>query len=375
MVDADLEDSADWIGIEYSAAISLSSPMALTGENLSLWTNPLAFLMKTSVSPADNYATSFQQGGDIMANLAKQNQIQQKVATLTPADPVHGGDHQVVRDKARVCYGTLVASASYPQAFDLKIYIKKHGKLGMDLSAMVPMWYLPWMSGKLVRMTIPAKQNLNDRDANWDDRDPDLFFTAAINGCSVFVSGTQQNPTVYHGGVTGGMLNLNDPIGHWRTLFNQLQLNPRNNWNSTVDFGEVTKLQYITKGTVATPKPGLYKTAVAGANMRVGSGKASTSNITDTTEDYVDYFNDRMKNKNFKLADYQPWGAVFGVRDVNGNWKFFLQENCVMTTLRRSSVFSKWIARRDTLALALRQFYPGNGGHSVPVQRFTFLTP
>ena len=29
---------------------------------------------------------------------------------------------------------------------------------------------------------------------------PDIFFTAAINGCSVFVNGNAADPTVYHGG-------------------------------------------------------------------------------------------------------------------------------------------------------------------------------
>ena len=56
----------------------------------------------------------------------------------------------------------------------------------------VPIYYLPWCPGKVLDLTIPAKNALV--------ASPDIFFTAAINGCSVFIQGTPANPTIYHAG-------------------------------------------------------------------------------------------------------------------------------------------------------------------------------
>ena len=70
-----------------------------------------------------------------------------------------------------------------------------------------PIWFLPWADLNIIRLTIPVKGTSNP--------DPDIFFTAAINGCSVFVQGSARHPTVYHaGGVTNYA--INDAVRFWR---------------------------------------------------------------------------------------------------------------------------------------------------------------
>ena len=60
----------------------------------------------------------------------------------------------------------------------------------------LPAYFLPWDDrGAVVRMTIP-----NKRTSLSEKQHPKLFFTACLSGCSVFFSGDQENPTIYHAG-------------------------------------------------------------------------------------------------------------------------------------------------------------------------------
>jgi hypothetical protein len=79
----------------------------------------------------------------------------------------------------------------------------------------LPVWFLPWESRHLIDMTIPARRTDDDHDPT----DPGIFFTAAINGCSVFVRGDPSSPTVFHGGISQGQTPYgNEPAAFWRDL-------------------------------------------------------------------------------------------------------------------------------------------------------------
>ena len=79
----------------------------------------------------------------------------------------------------------------------------------------VPVYWLPWnTAGAAIRLTIPARSAANPG--------PDVFFTAAINGCSVFFQGTPQNPTIYHcGGYTGQGVDANAAAGFWQQVMDE----------------------------------------------------------------------------------------------------------------------------------------------------------
>ena len=60
---------------------------------------------------------------------------------------------------------------------------------------LVPAYWLPWEENKIIRTALrPSKK----AKGTLKDVDPDFFFTAPLNGCSIFVEGTLQQPTVYH---------------------------------------------------------------------------------------------------------------------------------------------------------------------------------
>ena len=62
----------------------------------------------------------------------------------------------------------------------------------------IPVWFLLGKVDHLIEMTIPKRENEDDDGPD----DPKIFFTAAINGCSVFVRGDPRSPTVTHAGIS-----------------------------------------------------------------------------------------------------------------------------------------------------------------------------
>lgn len=218
----------------------------------------------------------------------------------------------------------------------------------------IPVWFLPWESRHLVEMTIPPKQNEDDDDPD----DPMLFFTAGINGCSVFVRGDPRSPTITHAGISQGQTPYgNNPSEFWRHL---LTANLAGNNVFAGKTWEVNNTDYINQTGV--------------------SGGAKTAN----TDRYLQWLK-TLPSGPVTVSHVVPWGCVFGVR-YGRLWSFYLQENAVVHTY-------KLIAKYDTIQVekklfgiiktgteevshrrlvklestvnrpvVLRDFYPGKGG-------------
>ena len=82
----------------------------------------------------------------------------------------------------------------------------------------MPTYWLPWGRNRIIRTTLrprslttrtgAAKEGITRigvNNANYapDSNDPDFFITSAVNGCTVFVEGPEEQPTVYHGNAIG----------------------------------------------------------------------------------------------------------------------------------------------------------------------------
>jgi hypothetical protein len=150
-----------------------------------------------------------------------------------------------------------------------------------------------------MRLPTPAEINIPGGIAF-----PDIFFTAGINGCSVFVRGPLNAPTVYHAGIDGPLPG-GDAVAHWRNLFRAVAGNP-------AVFGEVNKLHY------ANAKRRDYNPDMAGpdADQVVGTADSQTYR----------QFLKGLHGDALGIEQVVPWGAVFGIR-TGGNWTFYLQEN------------------------------------------------
>lgn len=157
---------------------------------------------------------------------------------------------------------------------------------------LLPIWYLPWRADHITKMRILAPDQLPDGSLN-----PDIFFTSALTGCSIFVKGPANSPTVYHAGFDSNRdYTLNpkvnaDSVQHWRILFNRYSPN-------TPGFGEANKTQYL-------------------AAMQNSPDMQVYMNMLKT-----------MHGGRLRFESMTGEGSVFGFRNkTTGNWSFYLQES------------------------------------------------
>ena len=199
----------------------------------------------------------------------------------------------------------------------------------------VQMYFLPWQPARIVRMTLGAASN--------------VFFTAGLSGCSVFVEGNANSPTVYHAGVEENWKEMGNTVSQhvraakrnndiplvWRELFwDKSTITQRGNQ----DFGEINKTYYRDDGSV--------------------EGRKTTTLATG----YHNTIQTPWERANFEILDCSPWGCVFGIRHPrSGNWAFYLQQN--VTVQCRGPNDQLVIVPR---VLRLTRFFPGHRLHFPP---------
>lgn len=232
----------------------------------------------------------------------------------------------------------------------------------------VPCWFLPWSSGRIIKLKIPDVATtptivFNPGVASLPN--PDLFFTAGINGCSVFSVGAADTPSVYHGGINPGALTMNllpneTTEAAWRRLLGRL---------GTVKFvGSVGKTDYISE---------LNNPLGNDDTDRVMSGPYKSTQLAANLEATLQ-LNGALNN-----VSVSPWGAVFGLREpATGNWTMTLVKNSTVTYRRVVQTVKKRVLRPDkvitTIAgedrglqinwpisnsynLGFQDFFPGGG--------------
>jgi hypothetical protein len=190
-----------------------------------------------------------------------------------------------------------------------------------------PIYFLPWdTSGAIIRLTIPPKGRL--------ETDPDIFFTATINGCSVFIQGDPDNPTVYHAGGNTGQSDHNEAGKFWRqALLNHIKSSGTAQQRGLIK-AEVNKTDYVKT-------PGTFK-----------------DQTTWRAQEYEDWLKDKLnKSGSAKVTQVSPWGCVMGIRTLN-QWEFYLQENAtvIVTHVTKKGVRYNYYAR----PMHIRRIYPGS---------------
>jgi hypothetical protein len=184
----------------------------------------------------------------------------------------------------------------------------------------IPCWYLPWGSGKIYKIKI--RSNATDPVLNFGNNidpmpNPRLFFTAAINGCSVFAVGNEANPSLYHGGfdpgdLTSPVINNETTEEAWRRLLGRV--------NTQKTVRSVGKSDYIVELNHVA-----WNDQMARDDMRVRVGFRSTGPKTTTRAAELEQF--LQTNHQITLTSVNPWGAVFGLRADNNAWHFVLVKN------------------------------------------------
>jgi hypothetical protein len=217
----------------------------------------------------------------------------------------------------------------------------------------IPLFHLPYNNDQNYRITLVDRQNVGNVD---------FFLTELVNGCSVYVEGTAQEPTVYH-------INAIATKHDWAlwapfrytgvTAYNYWTSSSMNDWNWSA---KSNKMDARFKGDKQKPKtvrnqvPGLlpaskvenqdYMTPQqAEANVE---GRLANFQASGKAPGFIG--GQSVDSMKFMLSE----GSVFGAR-TGGNWKFYIQKRVLVEyfhDLPRTSL------GRQQLILGVEQFWP-----------------
>lgn len=234
-------------------------------------------------------------------------------------------------------------------------------------------YFLPWVADEVVKI------KLSDPRAAADD-DVKIFFTAAVDGCSVFVEGDPRNPTVYHanamshnpGGlnpkVAAEMINLRRAreqqmkarLLHARGTKDRFDpgTGGSRSYDQTAGNMRVAEMEdYAPSGF--GPISNADKVRILGSIPRVKTSRIATGTGTNRLGETVDL----APQINFN-------GTVFGFKNRGGTWEFYYQRRAqVMYRLPKAggdvSKSSGWDVIYYWLPTDTHKFWPGGSGSAV----------
>ena len=333
--------------------------------NTSFLQDPLTFAKRNALAPGEDAGIdrhlkpSRGVGSQFEASSAKTN-FETKVARGETKIPKFMGDMGVVRNRFRA--KVQMPAAEYEDGFQRnwakldKLRVQTNLQCGMYAIDMLPAsstaatanaklerfpcWFLPWNpEGGLTHMTIPRTTWVHTKaatnrprsapaaDPTWGDfvDNPPYFFTTALSGCSVFITGSADNPTIYHAGkgssaydFSSGQSQKIDLRTHWKDCFRDADPAAF----ARKAYSEVDKDHY------------------SGPTQRVQAYQATLAG--------------------YDIQNMLSVGTVFGVR-TGLYWDFYLQEIARITYKRASDSRIRTVHR----PIALIKIFPGAVGSIV----------
>jgi hypothetical protein len=202
-------------------------------------------------------------------------------------------------------------SGNYREDDDLYVMRVTYQKSGTAF----PVYYLPWATNSMFRIKLkPSPNHPTQTGIIFKDTvEPDVFITAALQGCSIIVSGDPQQPVVYHLNAQG----INGP--HGETLGSATDI-------EILAAANAKRLHMLGRYNLARtdqPKEG-----------RSAFGMRPPQTFTSTASHLTDYMPDNLGSLQTALAvrylqgaagQVEQYGTVFGIRKADGNWRFYRQ--------------------------------------------------
>jgi hypothetical protein len=176
----------------------------------------------------------------------------------------------------------------------------------------IPVYFLPWEADRMFRMKLKPSPHHAQKTETWffgllggGAITPNVFVTAAVQGCSVFVEGDPASPVVYHVNAVstdpaGGSLDTTD---HWTYL-------------KTAKF----KADYMTSrmqlGSKKYPKT-MSAHAPGAVHLMDYMPAAAPANNAWLT----DHYKEELRTE---TATVYQFGTIFGIRESK-TWVFYRQ--------------------------------------------------
>jgi hypothetical protein len=255
---------------------------------------------------------------------------------------------------------------------------------GQVTAPAMAIYYLPWAKDQALRTTLRktrdqslrgTKAAITQNAANaaavppQDTNDPDIFFTAGVNGCMVVVEGTREEPTVYHcNAITEAGSPLQAAIDQSDPALAQNRIGQKVNWMSTRMSAMSTAAPKAPKGvaqTAAARKATIqtdYMLLAQGGMLSEGDAPdwaRIRSNIARTIG--------IQKQTDKRIRIQKSLGTIFGARR-NGMWTFYFQKLVCYEIWKDHGVVSKeWRMDMGNIwyVADCREFWPNGAGHAV----------
>lgn len=229
----------------------------------------------------------------------------------------NGNDGPYMNDKGslysvatteRVWYFDINKDETEPNLYE--VYLVRHYQPGL-----VPAYWLPWHPGRVYKNTLRDHRiPLRVRS----EGEAELFFTAAVDGCSVFVEGTLEKPTVYHA----------NAVDHVLSPLEAQQV------RGTMGTGEVTYVERARRTSELNRRwretylPKSYRTDERGtfAPPSALHGSDYMKNYLQPAPEEEAVAAERAGIHASTVLLYKHMGSVFGVRDPKTRrWSFWCQ--------------------------------------------------
>jgi hypothetical protein len=260
-----------------------------------------------------------------------------------------------------------------------------------------PIYWLPWGANRVYRTALRPSKKFVDPNKSFDyitslvlrsafsseetrdrtqleedlrtafalqETDPDLFFTATINGCSVFVEGTEEEPVVYHANAVDHILGFNQ-IDSGLAFATLLKEKIRHMVSRYRKFSEHQPKGPRTSTLPPSPTTGVVPTDYLVVGQDKNYMEWFKKEVRSVVKKYVketSSFKIGMDSvKDVKLEEGA--GTVFGVKK-GGKWKFYYQKLVFVTCLQNRGVLKPdWREVSHWHVSECEQFWPGGSGY------------
>ena len=327
--------------------------------------------------------------------------------------PIMAFDHQQYKDGTQSLKNSSGDGESFSVKGECRIaaldLIEKNGYLAMSVNLReaaakigaedwMPFYYLPWITDATARTTlrprslttregaakakvIPQIPNNNkfkvdqndQHSAVLDPNDPDVFITAAVNGCTVTIRGSREEPTVYHGNAKGtkDASGETGSIGHALmgrdAEANALMELKRQKMEGMLG-GYEPKADRLAGPHTAVPSKMLAQPDYQMLVSSVGVAPSLKGAVSRISKDVATATGQKVKS--VRLPSSQ--GTVFGMR-TGRQWTFYYQKLVKYEFWHdTASLLSKAKWERDTSKPAgfqlieFGEFWPNGPGRVVP---------
>jgi len=231
-----------------------------------------------------------------------------------------------------------------------------------------PVFFLPWAADRVVKV------KLSDPRPNPTD-EVRIFFTAAVDGCSVFVEGDPANPTVYHANATSYNPNNLVPavanelilLRRQKAALMQARVRAIRQNKMTAAPGTTGNMRVVEHRDYAPgavdPLSNVERERIIGLTAReAGADAASIGQGTAA----------RRSGEQESIAPTVNFkGTVFGVKNRRATWEFYYQLRATVQIWLPNdgaddlTKRNNWTAQMKNIPVSTNKFWPDGSGTAV----------